>query len=90
MEHAIDLPQVRYVDVPQDRITVENIISIPQIHYTMIKQILPTNEHDIHIPQLYYTEIAIIGEIKIDQQATLVEKIAIKQEWEIIEECPPT
>jgi hypothetical protein len=56
----------------------------------MIKQILPTNEYDIHIPQLHYTEIAIIGEIHIDQQATQVTKIAIKQEWEIIEECPPT
>ncbi len=66
------------------------MISIPQIHYTMVKQILPTREYDIHIPQIHYTEIAIIGEIRIDQQATLVEKIAIKQEWEIIEECPPT
>ncbi len=90
IEHSIDLPQVRYVDVPQDRITVENMISIPQIHYTMIKQILPTNEYNINIPQLHYTEIAIIGEIWIDQKATLVDKIALKQEWEIIEECPPT
>lgn len=90
IEHAIDLPVVRYVDVPQDRPTVENLISIPQIHYTMVKQILPTQEYDIHIPQLHYTEIPIIGEIHIDQQKTVVDKIALKQEWEIIEECAPT
>ena len=31
IEHSIDIPIVIYVDVPQDRITVENIVNIPQI-----------------------------------------------------------
>ncbi len=90
IEHVIELPQVAYVDVPQTRITVENVVAIPQIRYTMVKQILQTKEHDIHIPILHYTQIPIIGVIHIEQQKTIVDRIAITQEWQIEEECAPT
>jgi hypothetical protein len=89
-EHAIELPQVAYVDVPQARPTQETLIAIPQIRYTIVKQIPQTKEHEIHIPILHYTQIAIIGSIHIDQQLTIVERISITQEWEIEEGCQST
>ena len=58
------------------------MIEIPQIRYVVIKQLMPTVEVDIHIPQLHYTQIPVIGDIILDQSATIVDKIAIKQEWQ--------
>ena len=45
---------------------------------------------DVHIPQLRYVEIPTIGVISLTQQETLVDQIAIKQEWQEIEDCKPT
>ena len=66
------------------------MIAIPQIRYTIVKQIPQIYEHEIHIPILHYTQIPIIGTIHIEQQKTIVERIAITQEWQIVEGCQST
>lgn len=89
-EHNLVLPQVHYIAVKQVRPTFEGPVSIPQIHFLEIRQIIPTYEKAVEIPQVRFININVWGEFFIEQEQTVVDKIAIKQEWELYESCIPT